>query len=159
MKKITINTLAIALLLAMAAPVATFAEVGYGGGNNIPALNSFGGGFGGGSTFGGGSSGGRGGSNGGTQFGTSGTTGTTGHTGTVLGASTYSFSGPISRGASGDSVTQLQERLRSEGFFTFPTSTGFFGPYTLAAVKAYQRAHGIPATGYVGPLTLAALNG
>ena len=30
--------------------------------------------------------------------------------------------------------------------------TGFFGPVTLAAVKTYQRAHGIPTTGVVGPL-------
>ena len=35
--------------------------------------------------------------------------------------------------------------------------TGFFGPVTLAAVKTYQRAHGIPTTGVVGPLTWAAL--
>lgn len=35
--------------------------------------------------------------------------------------------------------------------------TGYFGPVTLAAVKTYQRAHGIPTTGVVGPLTWAAL--
>ena len=80
-------------------------------------------------------------------------------TGRVLGASTYSFSSHLGRGASSDAVSQLQDRLRAEGFFTFPTSTGFYGPITFAAVQAYQRAHGIPATGFVGPLTLAALNG
>ena len=80
-------------------------------------------------------------------------------TGQVLGASTYSFTSTFGRGASSDSVTQLQERLRADGFFTFPRSTGFFGPITFAAVQAFQRAHGIPATGFVGPRTLAALNG
>jgi len=35
--------------------------------------------------------------------------------------------------------------------------TGYFGPVTLAAVKTYQRAHGIPTTGVVGPLTWASL--
>ena len=89
----------------------------------------------------------------------SGTTPSTTPAGRVLGASTYSFSTFLSRNSSSDAVVQLQERLRAEGFFTFPTSTGFFGPITFAAVQAYQRAHGIRATGFVGPLTLAALNG
>jgi len=84
--------------------------------------------------------------------------GTTHTLGKVLGASTYYFSAPLSQGLSHASVKELQERLRAEGFFTFPTSTGFFGPITLAAVKAYQTAHGIPSTGYVGRLTLAELN-
>jgi peptidoglycan hydrolase-like protein with peptidoglycan-binding domain len=80
--------------------------------------------------------------------------------GQVLGASTYVFNSDLSLGMSGDAVKELQERLRAEGFFTFPTSTGYFGPITLAAVKAYQTAH--PeigyVTGYVGPLTRAILN-
>lgn len=55
-------------------------------------------------------------------------------------------------------VMELQKRLRAEGYFTFPTDTGYFGPITLAAVKAYQAANGVPATGFCGPLTRAALN-
>lgn len=80
--------------------------------------------------------------------------------GRVLGASTVSLTltANIGRGASSETVKSLQEKLRAEGFFTFPTSTGFFGPITFAAVKAYQTAHGIPATGFVGPLTRAALS-
>lgn len=78
--------------------------------------------------------------------------------GQVLGASTYAFNNDLSEGTQNDEVKELQERLRAEGFFTFHTSTGFFGPITLAAVKAFQTANGIPATGYVGPLTRAALN-
>lgn len=79
-------------------------------------------------------------------------------TGKVLGASTFKFSSYLGQGASSDSVKQLQERLRTEGHFTFVTSTGYFGPITLAAVKSYQKAHGIIATGFVGPLTTAELN-
>jgi len=36
--------------------------------------------------------------------------------------------------------------------------TNYFGSLTLAAVKKFQAANGIPTTGYVGPLTRAALN-
>lgn len=85
------------------------------------------------------------------------TTGVIGE-GAVLGASTYRFSTDMTIGARGAQVVELQERLRAEGFFTFPTSTGYFGPITQEAVKQYQTAHGISATGFVGPLTRASLN-
>lgn len=78
--------------------------------------------------------------------------------GQVLGAETYAFNNNLSQDVQNDEVKQLQEKLRALGFFTFHTSTGYFGPITLAAVKAFQTANGIPATGFVGPLTRAALN-
>jgi peptidoglycan hydrolase-like protein with peptidoglycan-binding domain len=78
--------------------------------------------------------------------------------GRVLGAATAKISTQIAQGGRGEAVSTLQEKLRAAGFFTYPTSTGFFGPLTLAAVKAFQAANGIPTTGFVGPLTLAALN-
>lgn len=58
-------------------------------------------------------------------------------------------------------VMELQKRLRVAGYFTFPTDTGYFGPITFAAVKAYQQAHPNEigyVTGFVGPLTRAVLN-
>jgi hypothetical protein len=80
--------------------------------------------------------------------------------GQVLGAATFAFNNDLRLGMTGQEVVELQERLRAEGFFTFQTSTGYFGPITLAAVKAYQTAH--PeigyVTGFVGPLTRAVLN-
>ncbi len=79
--------------------------------------------------------------------------------GRVLGASTFSFGGYLRQGDTSDAVRELQERLRAEGFFTYPVSTGFFGPITFAAVQAYQSAHGVPSTGFVGSLTIASLNG
>jgi len=85
--------------------------------------------------------------------------------GQVLGAttdtatSTFKFNVDLRVGSQGADVVALQERLRAEGFFIYPTSTGYFGPITLAAVKAYQTAKGIPfITGFVGPLTRAELN-
>ncbi len=78
--------------------------------------------------------------------------------GKVLGASSFKFVSFIRQGAVSDAVRELQERLRAEGFFKYPTSTGYFGPVTLAAVIQYQGAHGLPGTGYVGPLTTAELN-
>lgn len=78
--------------------------------------------------------------------------------GQVLGASTYAFNSDVKLGHATNDVKELQEKLRTLGFFTFQTSTGYFGPITLAAVKAFQTANGIPATGFVGPLTRAALN-
>lgn len=78
--------------------------------------------------------------------------------GKVLGVSTFQFTSNLRKGMSSDAVKQLQERLRAEGFFTYATSTGYFGPITFAAVQAYQTAHKLPSTGFVGPLTIAELN-
>lgn len=78
-------------------------------------------------------------------------------TGTTTDA--HIFNTNLGYGMRSEEVRLLQERLRAEGFFTFHTSTGYFGPITLAAVKAYQVAKGIPfITGFVGPLTRAELN-
>lgn len=71
----------------------------------------------------------------------------------------FVFNNNLGYGMRSEEVRLLQERLRAEGFFTFHTSTGYFGPITLAAAKAYQVAKGIPfITGFVGPLTRAELN-
>ena len=73
--------------------------------------------------------------------------------GNVRGAQTSQFLSDLSQGMESEDVRALQEYLRSLGFFTFPTSTGYFGPMTLQAVQAFQRHHSLPETGYVGPLT------
>ena len=80
----------------------------------------------------------------------------------VLGETTdkFVFNNDLRLGSTHPDVMELQKRLRKEGFFTFPTDTGYFGPVTLAAVKAYQAEH--PEIGYVtgfcGPLTRGVLN-
>lgn len=58
-------------------------------------------------------------------------------------------------GMSGEDVRKLQELLTKRGF---PVAIdGQFGPQTLGAVKAAQRAYGLVVDGYVGPITLGAL--
>ncbi len=79
--------------------------------------------------------------------------------GQVLGESKMMFMQDLYYGLYGSNVQELQKRLRAEGFFTYPTDTGYFGPITRTAVIAYQNAHGIaPAVGFVGPLTRGSLN-
>lgn len=70
----------------------------------------------------------------------------------------YTFSTSMGIGASGAGVVELQQRLREEGFFTYPTNTGYYGAVTAEAVKRYQAKYGISTTGFVGPLTMGKLN-
>jgi len=58
---------------------------------------------------------------------------------------------PVLRpGNRGPAVAFLQKALRV-------TASGWYGPWTLAAVVAFQKAHRLPAKGVVGPRTWAAL--
>lgn len=83
--------------------------------------------------------------------------------GEVLGAEAHQFTTNLSFGMKGSEVEELQKALIAAGF-DIPLITqshvpyGYFGSQTLAAVKAFQKAHGIEQTGFVGPLTRAALN-
>ncbi len=54
-------------------------------------------------------------------------------------------------------ITQIQQRLKEQGFFTYPKATGYFGAITEEAVKAFQRAMNLPATGIVDDATYAKL--
>ncbi len=77
--------------------------------------------------------------------------------GQVLGAQAFRFTEDLSEGMQGDNVTELQNRLTSEGVYSGPT-TGYFGPLTLAGVKSYQAKYNLPTTGFVGPMTRTQLN-
>jgi hypothetical protein len=72
----------------------------------------------------------------------------------------FTFNTNLRLGMQHRDVVELQNRLKQEGFFTYPTATGYFGRITFDAVRAYQKAHlGTNLmTGFVGPLTRAALN-
>lgn len=56
-------------------------------------------------------------------------------------------------GSKGTEVTKIQTRLKSWGYFDGPV-TGNYGDQTVAAVKAFQKAHGLPADGVANAKTL-----
>lgn len=65
---------------------------------------------------------------------------------------------PVLRpGMEGDAVRQLQQRLRTKGFYS-GTVDGVFGSQTEAAVRAAQAANDLTVDGIVGPATWRALN-
>jgi len=77
--------------------------------------------------------------------------------GQVLGSNAYNFTRNLSFSLSGEDVKELQNRLTAEGVYTGPI-TGYFGPLTIAGVKAFQVKYGIEPVGMVGPMTRAKLN-
>jgi len=62
----------------------------------------------------------------------------------------------LRRGSTGRLVEQIQAKLKIN---TASGGKGTFGPKTEAAVRAFQRKHGIVPDGIVGPKTWAALDG
>lgn len=62
----------------------------------------------------------------------------------------------LKRGMSGDDVKDLQELLAQDPeIFAAMHITGYFGPMTEAALKKFQKKHGIDAIGVFGPKTQA----
>ena len=74
----------------------------------------------------------------------------------VASASSTASSGMIKLGSQGDAVTNVQQLLIKHGYLK--GYTGYFGPDTDAAVKAFQANNGLTADGEVGEATLAKLN-
>lgn len=60
------------------------------------------------------------------------------------------------RGSSGDTVKQIQTKLKNWGYYTGSVD-GSYGPQTESAVKAFQRKNGLSVDGICGPATLSAL--
>ena len=60
----------------------------------------------------------------------------------------------LRRGSKGDSVKECQTQLEKAGYSVGPCGIdGDFGRATLAAVKAFQKDHGLAVDGVVGPVT------
>lgn len=69
------------------------------------------------------------------------------------------FDTNLTVGARGSAVIELQQFLISRGHLAADNATGYFGPLTLAAVKAFQSSQGIlPVSGFFGPLTRGKAN-
>jgi hypothetical protein len=69
----------------------------------------------------------------------------------------YLYEGMTASNSSDADVYALQKHLTAVGVYSGPI-TGYFGPLTKAAVKAYQKKHGLVQVGVVGPGTRALLN-
>ncbi len=82
-------------------------------------------------------------------------------------ATPFRFEQNLTLGSRGEAVLKLQQFLNKTPGTAIAAAgragspgkeTSAFGPATAAAVKAFQKAHGLPMTGFVGKLTRAALN-
>ena len=62
----------------------------------------------------------------------------------------------LSRGSSGQDVVNLQNKLRSSGFYNGPV-TGYYGSLTEAAVKRFQQYYGLKSDGIAGSRTLGVM--
>ncbi|TSB48634.1 peptidase [Alkalicoccobacillus porphyridii] len=65
----------------------------------------------------------------------------------------------LRQGMNHSDVTQLQDQLKSKGFFTYEQSTGYFGTITTQAVRDFQKANNLKVDGIAGPQTIGALKG
>ena len=79
----------------------------------------------------------------------------------------HTFTKDLWVGCDGQDVVMLQDALRALGFFTYHTSTGYYGGYTRKAVEDFQNAYAnkilkavglSKATGYFGESTRKQLN-
>lgn len=61
--------------------------------------------------------------------------------------SPLTLTGPLSIGSKGSQVAALQNFLESEGYYTYPSITGYFGSATEHAVQAFQKTHSIVSSG------------
>ncbi|MFY9463034.1 MAG: peptidoglycan-binding protein [Candidatus Sungiibacteriota bacterium] len=75
-------------------------------------------------------------------------------------ASGDSFTRDLYFGMRGDAdVVRMQEFLRTQGYFSYPQSTGNYFGVTLAAVRQWQKAQGIsPVGGFFGSQSRAIAN-
>lgn len=62
----------------------------------------------------------------------------------------------LREGSRGDTVKQVQERLKQWGYYTGSVD-GIFGAKTKSAVKSFQKSNGLTQDGIVGPATFKAL--
>ncbi len=71
----------------------------------------------------------------------------------------HTFMHNLGAGSHGKEVQELQEKLKELGFFPLGTTpNGIFGPATIKAVKAFQKANGLSQVGAIGPQSRSLLN-
>jgi hypothetical protein len=72
--------------------------------------------------------------------------------------SKQTISKTLKQGAKNTDVKLLQEKLIQLGFLSNGAATGYYGPQTVKAVKAFQKANKLDQVGSVGTKTLKLLN-
>ncbi|MFK3960873.1 peptidoglycan-binding protein [Guptibacillus hwajinpoensis] len=65
----------------------------------------------------------------------------------------------LKQGMNNQDVKELQDVLKAKGYFTYHTSTGYYGPITKDAVSQFQQAVGLKVTGVATTDTLQKLGG
>lgn len=77
----------------------------------------------------------------------------------IASVNTYAASSKpiLKEGMRSSTVKTLQSNLKRLGFFSL-NPTGYYGDYTLTAVKKFQKKYNIPATGVVATLTYKKLD-
>jgi peptidoglycan DL-endopeptidase LytE len=66
-----------------------------------------------------------------------------------------SSSSALKLGSTGKEVSRLQLDLKTLGYFTYPTITGYYGTITSDAVRKFQQQHSLPVTGIADSNTLS----
>lgn len=74
----------------------------------------------------------------------------------IIAAAQSATAATYKRGSTGQTVTEIQKRLKNWGYYTGDVD-GVFGSRTETAVKKFQKRNGLTVDGKVGPATLAAL--
>lgn len=64
----------------------------------------------------------------------------------------------LKQGAKNSDVKKLQDKLVKLGYLSKEQATGYYGPMTTKAVKAFQKANNLDQVGSVGTKTLTRLN-
>lgn len=83
---------------------------------------------------------------------------TTAPSGSVLGATTFSFSGPVNIGDVSDDVKKIQVLLKTDtAIYPEGVTSGVYGPATTQAIRNLQERFGLDPVGVVGPATTALL--
>ena len=74
----------------------------------------------------------------------------------VKGLAQESMAATYKRGSSGETVRQIQQKLKTWGYYQGSVD-GIYGSGTEKAVKSFQSRNGLTADGMAGPKTLAAM--
>ncbi|WP_171684122.1 C40 family peptidase [Paenibacillus planticolens] len=73
-------------------------------------------------------------------------------------ATAVSSSATLTQGMTSSSVSVLQTNLKTLGYFTYPTITGYFGTITAQAVNDYQKAYSLALTGVADAATQTSIS-